>query len=530
MIHETTTATARAPTVILMNLCLITGGDGGRPGQRPWPAAEAESGDVSRPVVGPGVSSEKSVAPFSRCSVKSELSRDSLTMQRCRRGWWTAAAALALLTTSTSQATAQSEVFCSRTQVQETSVRQQLLDTGQVMVSTQVLTSLRVGETVCISASLPSPPQPTEPAEGPASTASHADPSEPNETRLLNLMRESRNTASPDIPDGRQSGSSLESASLEGDASGEQGSDSDRNSDSSSPSAEASTARPADSELTDGRSDGDRRQERAARLPDTVSDGETRLSRLLLPSTMVQTRPEAAPSVADDELPRLRIQLTLESIRHQHAISAAYTFSEPRMSVTCTCACASFHVCSSCGPLCVSKPSSSPAPDCEGSFLGSARTCCQLKLRPGQPFQAVRLGPAAVFLRLRVAVTELGAGRQPQTEQQTVEASLGDEVRLDLNATRLQISTQDLGGSGAPPGWYVLHKGHVYRPQQINELNEWNLSKLGWLKRRGEEHLMPSASRLAAAVDVVTQSCTEQQFQVRPARPRKWSLHRSSDT
>ena len=410
-----------------------------------------------------------------------------------------------------------SSVFCSRTQVQETAVRQRLLDTGQLMVSTHVLTSLRVGETVCISAALPGP-EPLPPADRSAREA---------ETRLVNMIHsedDSQEEAEEDkIVTATRAGLSREGDVPPAQASTEEDQEAAGHFDSAYRRADLTTSTPADrtsrpevdqevDQVADrsaslSRSE-HRRLAREARLPaslPTPAAAPGRMRRVLLP-----------PAGPHPQQRRLRIQLTLDSIQHRHAITASYRFSDPQLSVTCSCACASLHTCASCGPLCVSKGTRSPAADCDGSFLGSARTCCQLKVHPGGTFQAVRLRGGVTLLRLRVAVIEEGGGRPARTERQTVEAQLGEDLRLDLNATQLRLSSVARAGGAADltRGWYVLHEGQLYQPPSINQLNEYSLHKLGWLKRRGDEHLMPSDDRLAAAVHVTTESCTEQRFQV----------------
>ena len=416
-----------------------------------------------------------------------------------------------------------SPVFCSRTQVQETAARQRLLDTGQLMVSTHVLTSLRVGETVCISAALPEPGM-LPPADPPAGEA---------ETRLVNMIHSEHDDDDREVEEDEEilaaAGAGLSEAA-------------DVPSDQVRPEvdqeavepvataynrAELTGSRPADTASTPSADQtADQEADQTADRPSTLRwSGRQRLAReARLPADLPQ--PPAAqgrlrrvlfhPSASPSAPRRLRIQLTLESVQYRHAITASYRFSDPQLGVTCSCACASLHTCSSCGPLCVSKATRSPAADCQGSFLGSARTCCQLKVRPGSTFQAVRLRGGGTVLRLRVAVTEEGGGRPTSTEKQTVEAQLGEDLRLDLNATQLRLSSVARTGGAADlsRGWYVLHEGQLYQPHSINQLNEYSLQKLGWLKRRGDEHLMPSDDRLAAAVHANTESCTEQRFQV----------------
>lgn len=167
------------------------------------------------------------------------------------------------------------------------------------------------------------------------------------------------------------------------------------------------------------------------------------------------------------------IKLTLTSLHEIYPIVSRYNFSLPDISTSCWCDCpAGRDYCNSgmtvCSPPCVTFYAPQQTTEGCSNTYGDSQMCCTSQLTPGDTMTALKLGTPSFVVTVKVKKWTEG---RKDVEQRTEKFSISSDEASLLTLLR--------------PAWYVTYKSKLYSVSNVNELEEWDVEKLGWFRNNG---------------------------------------------
>ena len=153
----------------------------------------------------------------------------------------------------------------------------------------------------------------------------------------------------------------------------------------------------------------------------------------------------------------------IKNVEAIYPIVEKYNFSIPRVDTECWCDCpGGMDYCNSgmheCEEPCVSFfATAQTTTNCSIERYGRSQMCCQSKLRSGVQLAAVKLGDP--YFSVTLNVTRDGSSQLDIFKVQPIKESLS-----------LQ------------PGWFITYRGELFSSSDLNTMEEWDVSKLGWFR------------------------------------------------
>ena len=155
--------------------------------------------------------------------------------------------------------------------------------------------------------------------------------------------------------------------------------------------------------------------------------------------------------------------ISIRNVKAIHPIVEKYNFSIPRVDTECWCDCpGGMDYCNSgmheCEEPCVSFfTTAQTTTNCSIERYGRSQMCCQSKLRPGVQLAAVKLGDP--YFSVTINVTHDGTSQL-------------DIFKVQPNKESLSLK----------PGWFITYNRELFSSSDLNTMEEWNVSKLGWFR------------------------------------------------